>query len=102
MCSLQRLVRLSYLESLCLQEDDADRRGSLEIFAGGSQPARFLVDTENYDIVGVLVRCQKIGSRRIDGEVTRRFTLCRDVLNQRERVGARVDRKHGDAVVAAI
>src|ERR1039457_6027278 len=102
LAEMPQKVPKSLQEILCLQEDQAEGGWNFGIVAGRGQPAHILVDTEKHYIVGVLVGCQEISTRRVDGEVTRHLPLCRDVLHQRERFGARVDRKDGDAVVAAI
>ena len=49
-----------------------------------------------------LVRREKISAGRIEREVSRRFSLRRNVLHRRKRSGVRVHGEHANAIVAAI
>ena len=60
------------------------------------------INIENDDVIAVLVGCQEIAARRIDGEVSRVLTLGRldsQVVGFARRF---VDGEHGDAVVSPV
>lgn len=57
---------------------------------------------ENGHVVGILVRGEKIGARRIDAEIPRGLATGRFMLDESELAGFFVDGENGNAVVTTI
>jgi hypothetical protein len=88
--------------SLSRQEDHADGRGDIEVLAGRSQTARLLVDAEQDHVIGILVGCEQITTRRVDSNAAWDLPLGGDAFDERERALPGINREYCDAVMAAI
>jgi hypothetical protein len=61
--------------SLGRNKDNANRLSNLKLLPGRGQPAGLSVDTEDYDVVGILVGCNQVLAGGINGEITWRFAV---------------------------
>ena len=85
-----------------LQKLQAHGRRNLFVYARGFQFPIAWIYGEDDDIVRALIGDEQKSAGGIDREVARPVAFSRDVLDEREFAGARIDRENDDAVVAAI
>ncbi len=90
------------MNSLPRHKGDTNRRSHLEAPAGGRQAAVLGIDPKDDHVVRALVRGQQERSGRVNGEIPRRFALCRSVLDEGQSPRRLVDRKDRDTVMAAV
>jgi hypothetical protein len=94
--------RVCGVKSALFDEFYADRAGNFNYLSGRTEPASLRIDTEDYNGPGVLVGGQQIAARWVNAKVARGFSLGGLVANQTECSFRWIDRKYGNAVMAAV
>src|ERR1700681_1875904 len=89
-------------ELLLFHEFHAHRGSNIQHLPRRCQPARFVVDSQYHDVVGLLVCGEEKLASRIDLETARDLALGGSVFNRGEYAFAGVDGEHGDRVTSAV